>query len=96
MGISYGILKDQELLDEMTDKIYYWQLAVNMFWSIFFFSFKWRLFAGVWIIFLAVLVGIMIYKFYSKNKVAGLLQVPYLLWVLFATYLNFGIWFLNR
>lgn len=96
MGVSYGILKTNDLVDDEINKIYYLQLFVNALWSIFFFMLKWRLFAGIWIIFLAILVAMMIYRFYEKNKTAGLLQVPYLLWVLFATYLNFGVWFLNR
>ena len=34
--------------------------------------------------------------FYRQDKAAGLMQLPYLLWVLFAGYLNFGVWMLNR
>ena len=96
MGISYGILKSQSLTDANVDFIYYAQLIVNALWSIFFFVLKWRLFSFFWIILLAVLVAIMIYIFFKKNKVAGLLQIPYILWVLFATYLNFGFYILNR
>lgn len=96
MGVSYGILKSNDLTNADIDKIYYLQLGVNAFWSIFFFLLKWRLFSSIWIVFLAVLVAVMIYKFYKQNKTAGLLQIPYLLWVLFATYLNIGIYLLNR
>lgn len=96
MGISYGILKSNNLVDTSIDRIYYAQLAVNLLWSIFFFSLKWRFFSILWIIMLAILVAWMIYKFYKKNKVAGYLQIPYLLWVLFATYLNIGVYLLNR
>lgn len=96
MGVSYGILKSNDLTNADIDKIYYLQLGVNTFWSIFFFLLKWRLFSAIWIVFLAVLVAVMIYKFYKQNKTAGLLQIPYLLWVLFATYLNIGIYLLNR
>ena len=96
MGISYGILKTNDLVNADINKIYYLQLGVNALWSIFFFLLKWRLFSAIWIIFLAVLVAIMIYKFYKQNKTAGLLQIPYLLWVLFATYLNIGIYLLNK
>ena len=95
MGVSYGILKDNSLIDSEVNSIYYAQLAVNALWPIFFFVFKWRLFAFIWILLLAVLVFFMIRKFYSKNKVSGLLQIPYLLWCLFATYLNFTIYLLN-
>ena len=45
---------------------------------------------------LAVLVIIMIIKFYQKNKIARLIQIPYLLWVLFASYLNIAIYILNK
>ena len=95
MGLSYGILKDKRLTDDKINFIYYLQLGVNALWSIFFFVFKWRLFSFFWIILLAVLVIIMIISFYKKNKLAGLLQIPYLLWILFASYLNLSIYFLN-
>ena len=96
MGISYGILKTNNKVDDEINLIYYLQLGVNALWSIFFFIFKWRLFSFIWIIFLAILVFIMIIKFYNKNKVTGLLQIPYLVWVLFASYLNLGFYILNR
>ena len=96
MGISYGILKANNQTDDEIDRIYYIQLAINALWSIIFFNFKWRLFAFVWIILLAVAIISMIRKFYNKNKIAGLLQIPYILWVIFATYLNFGFYILNR
>ena len=96
MGLSYGILKSNNLVDKEINQIYYAQLTVNALWSIFFFLLKWRLFSFIWIILLAVLVAIMIFKFYNKNKIAGLIQIPYLLWVLFASYLNISIYILNR
>ena len=95
MGISYGILKSKKLTNNEIDSIYYWQLAFNALWSIFFFSLKWRLFAFLWIIILAILIINMIIKFYNKNKLAGLLQIPYILWVIFAGYLNLSIYLLN-
>lgn len=96
MGVSYGILKSNNLTNLDIDFIYYLQLAVNALWSIFFFVFKWRLFAFIWIILLAVLVIIMIKRFYDANKIAGLLQIPYLLWIIFASYLNIATYLLNR
>lgn len=96
MGVSYGILKDRSLVDSNIDFIYYLQLFVNALWPIAFFIFKWRLFAFFWIILLAILVAIMIVRFYQKDKISGLLQIPYLLWTLFATYLNLSIYLLNR
>ena len=95
MGISYGILDSNSLVDNNINLIYYLQLFVNLLWPIAFFVLKWRLFAFIWILLLAVLIVIMIVKFYRKNKIAGLLQIPYLLWTLFATYLNLFIYLLN-
>ena len=96
MGISYGILEVNSQVDSDINFIYYLQLFVNALWSIFFFVFKWRFFAFLWILLLLALVTIMIIKFYNKNKLAGLLQIPYLLWIAFATYLNLGIYLLNK
>ena len=96
MGISYAILESNQLTDKKTNLLYYTQLGFNALWSIFFFLLKWRLFAFIWIIILAILIIFMILNFYRKNKIAGLLQVPYLLWVLFASYLNIVIFILNK
>lgn len=75
--------------------IYYIQLGVNALWSIIFFVFKLRLLAFIWIILLIILVILMIIRFYKVDKVAAYLQIPYLLWILFAGYLNLGIYLLN-
>lgn len=96
MGISYGILKTNNLVDRDVNFIYYLQLVVNALWSIFFFVFKWRLFSFIWILLLAILVISMINIFYNRNKLAGLLQIPYILWIAFASYLNLSIFLLNR
>lgn len=95
MGVSYGILEVNSKIDSNINFIYYLQLFVNALWSIFFFVLKWRLFAFVWILLLLILVIIMIIRFYNKNRVAGLLQIPYLIWTTFATYLNLSIYLLN-
>ena len=96
MGVSYGILESKSLINPEIKFIYYLQLFVNAMWSIIFFTFEWRLFAFIWLLMLILLIVIMIVKFYSKDKVAGLLQIPYLLWCLFASYLNLSIYILNR
>ena len=95
MGISTGILEVNKQFEGSTKSIYYAQLFVNALWSIIFFTLKLRLLAFIWVILLDVLVLLMIMNFYRKNKTAGLLQIPYLVWVLFATYLNLGIYLLN-
>ena len=96
MGISYAILESNSLVNSKINSIYYLQLFFNALWPIAFFLLKWRLFAFIWIIILVILIIIMIARFYEKHKTAAWLQVPYLLWALFATYLNFGVYLLNR
>ncbi len=96
MGISYGILKKKNLNTPDIKFVYYLQIFVNAMWSIIFFTLEWRLFAFFWIILLDILVIIMIIKFYQKNKTAGFLQIPYLLWVIFASYLNLAIYLINK
>ena len=93
MGVSYGILKTNSLTDTKINNIYYLQLFVNLLWSIIFFVLKCRLIAFFWILLLIALVILMIIEFYKKNKVAGLLQIPYLLWIIFASFLNLSISF---
>lgn len=96
MGVSYGRLKEKELVDNKVSFIYYLQLVVNTLWPIFFFVLKWRLFSLFWILLLVVLVILMTIKFYRKDKIAGLLQIPYAIWTIFATYLNLGVYLLNK
>ena len=96
MGISYGILRNNGEVDKKTKIIYYAQLLVNTLWSIIFFTLKWRLFAFIWILVLILLTVMMIIEFYQKNKLSALLQIPYLIWTIFAAYLNLSIYILNK
>ena len=71
------------------------QLAMNFFWSMLFFKFQ--LF-GLALIWLAALWGVilwMITVFAGTDTAAARLQIPYLVWVTFAGYLNLGVWILN-
>lgn len=94
MGISYYLLK-QDNDNECLSRVYYLQLGVNLLWSIIFFLFKLRLLACIWIIILDILVCLMIYWFYNTKKISGYLNILYLVWILFATYLTIGIYVLN-
>ena len=71
------------------------QLAFNFFWSIIFFNLQAFGFAFLWLIVLWVLILLMILSFRKVDKPAAWLQIPYLLWMTFAAYLNFGVWMLN-
>ena len=96
MGVSYGILEVNFQVDSSINVAYYSQLFVNAFWPIIFFVLKWRFFAFVWIIVLVILVAKMIKEFYDKSKTSGLLQLPYLIWCIYATYLTLGTYLLNK
>lgn len=72
------------------------QLFFNFLWSILFFCFQAFGFAFVWLVILWALIVWMFLSFFEVDRLAAWLQVPYLLWVFFAGYLNFGVWMLNR
>lgn len=95
MGISYSILEVNNDLDEKIKKVYYIQLFVNALWSIIFFVLKLRFISIAWIILLIIFIIKMIKLFYNKNKISAYLQIPYLIWTIFATYLNIGVYILN-
>ena len=75
--------------------IYGLQLLVNFFWTILFFLLEARLFAFFWLLLLLGLAIWMEVSFARVNKTAGLLQIPYILWLLFAGYLNLAVYLLN-
>lgn len=72
------------------------QLILNFFWSLIFFNAQAYGFALLWLAALWVLVLLMILAFRKTDPLAGWLQLPYLLWLSFAAYLNAGVWILNR
>ncbi|HHY51718.1 MAG TPA: tryptophan-rich sensory protein [Clostridiales bacterium] len=93
---AYCILQIGPHADSKAAMVFYWaQLIVNFFWPIVFFRLKqlW-LSVGV-IVLLDILVILTIMRFRKLKITAGNLMIPYLLWILFATYLNIGIAVLN-
>lgn len=71
------------------------QLAVNFSWSIIFFRFQAYGLALAVLALLILLVTIMFIFFFDINKTAALLIVPYYIWLLYAYYLNAGVFILN-
>ena len=76
-------------------RLFFLQLFFNFVWSFLFFSFQAFGLAFLWIAVLWILIVRMTLSFYDLDKAAAWLQLPYLLWVLFAAYLNLGVWKLN-
>ena len=100
MGISSYLVytseepKDSNLKSQALST-YGYQLLVNFLWPVFFFNFQWYFFSFLWLVFLWILVAKMILEFRKINPLAALLNIPYLLWLTFAAYLNLGVWLLN-
>ena len=76
-------------------RVYCLQLALNLAWPILFFRFQLLLAAFVWLVVLEAVIAVMLALFYAVKRVAGLLQIPYFLWVAFAGYLNLATYILN-
>jgi benzodiazapine receptor len=97
MGISfYRILQSQDSeLKRKAILIFCIQLVLNFCWSFLFFRFQMLAISFIEIIIMWISIATMIYTFTKIDKTAAYLQIPYLLWVSFASVLNGAIWFLN-
>ena len=95
IGTSYYIYRKNNNDDSLTIRLYYIQLILNYLWSIIFFTLKLRTLAVIWIIILAITIIYLMIRFYKEEITSFYLFIPYILWVLFATYLNIGIVVLN-
>ncbi len=99
MGISCGMIWDMRKTDKNAEKgIYYYasSLVFNFFWSIIFFNFRMFMPAFIWLVLLLYLIVFTVVYYRRVNKTAAYLQIPYIIWVIFAGYLNLGIYILNR
>lgn len=98
MGYSSYLVATSEA-DQASKKkalaFYGGQLAANFIWSLVFFRAQMPLAAFFWLVFLWVLIFLTIRAFSKVSERAADLLIPYLLWVTFAGYLNFGIFMLN-
>lgn len=96
MGIAAYLVWSSGDLDRGASlRMYFLQLLVNILWPLFFFRLQWRLFAFFWLLLLLALLSLTMAGFRYIRKSSYWLLVPYFLWVLFAGYLNLGIYLLN-
>ena len=97
MGVSFYLLLQEEKSNKRSIAliIFYLQLFLNFCWSFIFFNFHMLGFAFFEIILLWLTIVLMIVSFRKLNKISAYLQIPYLLWVSFASILNGSIWLLN-
>ena len=94
---SYRVLTSGEdmVIIRSALKAYAVQLALNFLWPLVFFGAQMYLLAFIILIALWVAIFITLRRFSSIDETAGNLLLPYLLWVTFAGYLNFGVFLLN-
>lgn len=98
MGVSAAriALRPEAEKQPVSISLFVTQLVVNFFWSLFFFNQQAFGFSFFWLLLLWLLIIAMILSFRQVDPLAAWLQIPYLVWVTFAGYLNLGVWLLNR
>jgi tryptophan-rich sensory protein len=98
MGISFFIIVNKTVSEQRNKAIiaFFIQLILNFLWSFIFFQFHQIGMAFIEIILLWFAIIWMLLQFYKVNKLAAYLNIPYLLWVSFASVLNFAIWNINK
>ena len=97
MGISLFLVlnKAKDLEKNKIIFVFSIQLILNFLWSFLFFKFQQLGLALVEILIMWCSILFMIIVFYKTNKLAALINIPYLLWVSFATILTYSIYNLN-
>ena len=93
MGIGAALVYSEE---KSVPGVFYVQLAVNFLWSIIFFNLRMFLLSSIWLVLLILLIWRMIKVFRIYDVRSAYLQVPYLIWCVFALYLNVAIWLINK
>ena len=100
MGISSTnvyIKRERNTKEARCGLIFYGlSLVFNFLWSIIFFNVKGYLFSFIWLILLLYLIISTVVSYRKVSLFSAYLQIPYIVWVVFAGYLNFGVWFLNK
>jgi len=94
MGISLFFAWNKRANGE-SKLLFITQLILNILWSVFFFGLKSPGLAFIELIFLWFAIFCTIISFYRISKIAGLLLLPYIIWVTFAGVLNYFIWIMN-
>ncbi len=98
MGVSlYLVWISSATFEDKKSGVGYWvlQLILNFIWSPIFFISKNFLLAFLVLISIWIFTLVMTLRFYKIAKPAGLLQIPYIVWLTFAGYLNLGVYILN-
>lgn len=96
MGISSYIISESSSENKGSAFVIYGiQLLLNASWTYFFFNLNWFLVSFMLIIVILALVILMIKEYYDINKTAAFLQIPYVIWLIFAAILSYNVYLLN-
>ena len=95
MGVSLYLVSEESGDKKKSYIIYIVQLILNSLWTLFYFGLDMKLFSFFLLVGLVISVIIMILEFRKLNKTAAYLQIPYLIWLIFAGYLNLATYLLN-
>ena len=100
MGVSSAIVYTKRERDPIATRdglsLYGVSLLVNFFYSILLFRLRLFFFSTLWILLLLVLIVAYMWKYARVSRPSAYLQIPYLLWTAFATYLTLAIYLLNK
>ncbi len=97
MGVGMAMVKNKDEAGSASAERLWWiQLALNFAWTLVFFPAQAFLAALALLVLLFGLVVAMASAFGKFSRPAALLQIPYIVWLLLAGWLNAGIWYLNR
>lgn len=96
MGISAGIIWSMRTVYSwVLAVLFFVQLAFNLLWSVCFFYLQSPLLGFVVLVVFFMLLVVYVAGCYKQNRLSAILNIPYLLWLLFAGYLNCYIVFNN-
>lgn len=96
MGLASYFIFELDSTESKNAYYLYWiSLLINILWPVFFFGFKMLLFSALWLVLLIVVVILVMKKYFKLKKISFYLLIPYLLWILFALFLNVSIYVLN-
>jgi benzodiazapine receptor len=97
IGACGGLIWSKPLFQKLSiiKALYVIQLVINWSWTPLFFHYHFTGFSLIVLCAMDILVATIIWLSYRKMNEVSLLMIPYLLWILFASYLNFYIWRYN-
>ena len=96
IGLARIFSREESMAKTIGINLFWVQLLFNLMWGVFFFNLQAYGFALVWLLIMLLLIFMMILVWRLIDPVAAWLQIPYLLWVIFAAVLNASVWWMKK